>query len=70
MKELYPDAVRDKLTNAPSPKVKRVQITCFVDADYVGNQVTRRFITGILIYVNKSPIIWYRKRQNTVETST
>ena len=24
----------------------------------------------MLIYVNKAPIIWYSKRQNTVETST
>ena len=25
---------------------------------------------GILIYVNRAPIIWFSKRQNTVETST
>ena len=25
---------------------------------------------GILIFVNKAPITWYSKRQNTVETST
>ena len=70
MKELYPDVVEDKPTNAPSPKVKMVHITCFVDADHGGDQVTRRSRTGILIYVNKSPIIWYSKRQNTVKTST
>ena len=70
MKELYPDAVEDKPTNAPSPKEKRVKITCFVDADHGGYQVTRRSRTGILIYVNKAPIIWYSKRQNTDETST
>ena len=70
MKELYPNAVEDKSTNAPSPKGKRVQITCFVDAHHGGDQVTRRSITGIIIYVNKAPIIWYSKRQNTVETST
>ena len=26
--------------------------------------------TGVLIYLNKAPIIWYSKKQNTVETST
>ena len=57
MKELYPDAVEEKPTNAPSPKVKRVQMTCFVDADLCGYQVTRRSRTGILIYINKAPII-------------
>ena len=25
---------------------------------------------GILIFVNRAPIIWYSKHQNTVETST
>ena len=70
MKELYPDAIEYKPQNAPKPKGKKVQITCFVDADHGGDQVTRRSRTGILIYVNKAPIMWYSKRQNTVETST
>ena len=70
MKELYPDAVEYKPQNAPEPKGAKVQITCFVDADHAGDQVTRRSRTGILIYVNKAPIVWYSKRQNTVETST
>jgi hypothetical protein len=29
----------------------------------------RRSQTGILIFVNRAPIIWYSKRQNTVETN-
>ena len=62
MEEVYPDVVEDKPTNASSPKGKRLQMTCFVDADHGGDQVTRRSRTGILIYVNKSPIIWYSKR--------
>ena len=32
--------------------------------------MTRRSQTGILIFVNRAPILWYSKRQNTVETST
>ena len=32
--------------------------------------MTRRSQTGILIFVNKAPIIAFSKRQNTVETST
>jgi len=32
--------------------------------------VTRRSQTGIILYVNKAPIIWYSKRQNTVESAT
>jgi hypothetical protein len=45
-------------------------MNCFVDADHAGNRVTRRSQTGILIFLNRSPIIWYSKAQNTVETST
>ena len=70
MKELYPDAVEDLPPNAPKPRGKPVQITCFVDADHAGDRVTRRSRTGVLIFVNKAPIMFYSKRQNTVETST
>ena len=70
MRELYPDAVEEHPPNAPKPKGRKVQITCFVDADHGGDKITRRSRTGILIYVNKAPIIWYSKRQNTVECST
>ena len=44
--------------------------TCFVDADHAGCRVTRRSQTGVLLYLQKAPIIWYSKRQNTVESST
>ena len=43
---------------------------CFCDDDHAGNLITRRSQTGILIYLNNAPIVWYSKRQNTVETST
>jgi hypothetical protein len=32
--------------------------------------VTRRSSTGILFYFNGTPINWYAKRQNTIESST
>ena len=56
--------------NMPEPRGKSVQINCFVDADHAGDVVSRRSHTGILINVNRAPVIWYSKRQNTVETST
>ena len=54
----------------PEPRGHAVQINCFVDADHAGDVVSRRSHTGIIIYVNRAPVIWYSKRQNTVETST
>jgi hypothetical protein len=56
-------------TNTPEPQGKEVCMTCFVDADHAGDQVTRRSRSGILIYLNRSPKQWYSKKQNTIETS-
>ena len=54
----------------PPPRGCAVSTHCFVDADHASNTVTRRSQTGILIFLNRAPIVWYSKRQNTVETST
>jgi hypothetical protein len=42
----------------------------FVNADHAGNRITRRSHSGIIISCNHAPIVWFSKRQNTVETST
>ena len=43
---------------------------CFVDANHAGDTETRRSQTGILLFCNRAPIIWYSKHQNSVEAST
>ena len=70
MAELYPDARELKPKNAPKPRGRSVTITCFVDSDHAGDKITRRSRTGIIIFLNRGPIMWHSKRQNTVETST
>eukprot|EP00978_Attheya_sp_CCMP212_P039108 scaffold200363_cov50-Attheya_sp.AAC.4 len=55
--------------NMPEALGNPVVISVFVDADHAGNVVTRRSQTGILIYVNNAPMIWYTKKQNTVEAA-
>jgi Reverse transcriptase (RNA-dependent DNA polymerase) len=62
-KELIPD-------NMPTPRGNPVQQIVFVDADHAADVDTRRSRTGVLFYLNRSPILWYTKRQNSVETST
>ena len=52
---------------APPPRGKPLYVGCYVDADHAGNMLTRGSHTGIIIFSNNSPIIWYSKRQNTVE---
>ena len=68
--EYYPDAVEAIPRDVPKPQGKAVMCSCFVDADHAGCQVTRRSHTSVLIFVNRAPILWYSKRQNTVESST
>ena len=41
-----------------------------MDADHVGNQITRQSHTGVLVSMCRVPILWYSKQQNTFDTST
>ena len=56
--------------DTPEPHGNVVSTHCFVDADHVDNLVTFHSQTGILLLVNRAPIIWYNKHQNTVKPST
>jgi hypothetical protein len=47
-----------------------VTISSFVDANHAGNVITRRSHSGIFLFVQNAPIIWFSKRQNTVEAAT
>ena len=46
-----------------------MQINYFVDADHGGDKITRRSHAGIILFGNSAPLVWYSKRQNTVESS-
>jgi hypothetical protein len=54
----------------PEPRGKLVRTTTFVDANLLHDMITGRSATGILHMLNKTPIDWFSKRQNTVETAT
>jgi hypothetical protein len=69
-KDFYNDAKEAIPPNAPAARGHPVQINAFVDANHAGNKITRRSHTGILIYLNCAPIVWYSKAQTMVETST
>jgi len=68
--EFYRDAKEDIPLNCPMARGKEVHMYCFCDADHAGDRVTRRSQTGIIIFLNRAPITWYSKKQNTVESST
>jgi hypothetical protein len=39
----------------------------FLDSDHAGDLLSG---TGVLIYLNRAPIIWHSKKQNSIEAST
>jgi len=69
-KEYYPDAKEELPEDIPFGNGSEAQITCFVDADHAHDVVTRRSVTGLILFVNQTPVKWFSKRQSTVETST
>ena len=68
--DFYQDSKERLPSDMPLPHGRLVSTHCFVHSDHTVDKVTRRSQTGILIFLNWVPIIWYSKRQNTVETST
>ena len=68
--EFYRDTKERLPNDSPKPRGNMVSTHCFVNSDHAGDKVTRGSQTGIFIFVNRAPILWYSKRQNTVETST
>ena len=70
IRKIYVDSKEQLPHNSPKALCKDVDINVFFDADLAGNKITRRSHTGIIIYSNCSPIIWFSKKQNTVETLT
>ena len=68
--DFYRDMSEAILDNMPTPRGNSMSTHCFVDASHGSARVTRRSQSGILIFCNRAPTIWYSKRQNTVKTST
>jgi hypothetical protein len=65
-KSMYGDVKELVPSDAPVPHGKEVDLRLFVDSDHTVEQFTR---TGIVIYFNMLPILWFSKRQTTVESS-
>jgi hypothetical protein len=68
-KEFYGDVMEPVPLNAPEPRGCDIDLRMFVDSDHAGDKLTRRSRTGFIIYLNSSPIVWYSKKQATIETS-
>ena len=68
-REFYGDATEPIPPNAPPPRGKEVDLRLFVDSDHAGDKLVRRSRSGFIIYLNMAPIVWFSKKQSTIETS-
>ena len=69
-KEEYPEAVEGIDDYLPPPLVDELKVTVFVDSDHAYDKVTRRSITGIIMLVGRTNMLYYSKQQVALETST
>lgn len=67
---LYGNVQEEMPFGMPVPKGTPVVTSGFFDSSHSSCLMTRRSTSCYLMFVNKTPIKWYSKRQNCVETST
>ena len=67
---IYRDAKEVIPPRMPKPRGREVDTRVFVDASHAANRQTRQSHTGYVIFVQSAPIMWFSKRQNTIEAST
>ena len=66
----YRGANEELTTDAPKSRGIEVEVPAFVDASHASDKKIRKYHTGYIIFINRAPILWYSKRQATVESST
>ena len=60
--EFYPDATEDLPYDMPHPAGSKAMLTCYVDADHARDKVTCRSVTGIILLINNTPVLWISKK--------
>ena len=66
----YPDAEEYLPDDMPESVFKSINMTTFVDADHASYVTTRRSVSGIIHFLESTPVMFYVGRQKTVETSS
>ena len=54
--------------NMPEPRGQGFMMCAEVDADHASDTITRCSRMGLLVYLNCTPIYWWSKKQNSVES--
>jgi hypothetical protein len=69
--DIYPFPQEALPDHIPVPRTPYpLAVTAYVDASHATDLITRRSVTGYILFVGKSVIKYYCKRQNTVESSS
>ena len=69
-KTVYGNVKEEVPKDAPTPLGKRVVMTSYVDANLYHDMLSGRSVTGVLHFLNQTPVEWFSKKQATVETAT
>jgi hypothetical protein len=67
---IYGKVKEDIPRDVPPPLGKAVVTVSYIDANLMHCLRTGRSVTGILHFLNSTPIDWYSKKMSTVETAT
>ena len=70
LRSVYGEVKETVPSGLPVPKGKSVITSTYKDANLYHDMATGRAVTGVLHYLNKTPIDWFSKKQGTVETAT
>ena len=68
--QLYPGAKEELPDDMLKPKGRPVRIIFYFDSNYAYDLLDRKSMSGIILFLNSTPVKWYSKRQGTVESST
>ncbi len=68
--ERYPDAKEQNDNKLPVPLFDELAVSAYVDSDHAHDKVSRRSITGIIIFVGRTPVFALSRRQGAIQTST
>ena len=66
--EKYPDATEEIDEGLPEPRGNTLSTTVYFDSDHAHDQVMRRSVSGVILFVGSTPISWMRKRQGNIES--
>jgi hypothetical protein len=57
-------------SDAPKPLGNYVLLTHYLDANLYHDMLTGRSVSGVLHFLNQTPLDWFSKKQGSVETAT